>query len=335
MTVTGCQNERKHIMASNPSFKDRVTKSAELLSVEKKFLEEDLKKAGIDNDSTGVSLLDSETTTIEDLVGIIETGCGTGIPNLKLKAAASILKGNTLTRTTTPTDNKMQVVNADTQNQTIADVLKANRPIEQWQDRELLERFAKDKEYKIEQELHKRAKQQNFIVLIPSKKKYEPGKESIDIEATLELLKSARKRTNPSMLPVEGKVLPVYKITELNPEDRIIELCPFCGETLYKGYCEKCQSNFSGIGDDERAYVKLISDTKNFDVTSFSDRKAVAASAKKGLDDLKETWPSLVQVFDELKVTNSLPKLRVIMNRPSIADPYFQDGNRSFGQKKF
>lgn len=323
-------------MASNSSFKDRVKESAELLSVEKKSLEEDLKKAGIENDSTGVSLLDSETTTIGDLEGILHAGCGNGVPSLKLKAAASILKGNSLTKTTTPPDNKMPVVNADAQAQTIVEVLKANRPIEQWNDRELLERYVKDREYKVEQELHKRAKQQNFVVLIPSEKRYEPGKEAIDIETSLELLKGTRKRVNPSMLSTNGKVLPVYKITELNPEDRIVELCPFCGETLYKGYCERCLSNFSGVGDDERAYVKLVSDTGNFDVSSFSDRKATLASAKKGVEDLKETWPSLVQEFDELKLTNSLPKLRVIINRPSdVADPYFQNGHRAFGPKKF
>jgi len=320
-------------MASNPSFTDRVNKSAELLSVEKKSLEEDLKKAGIDNDSTGVSLLDAESTTDGDLFGILQNGCGHGKPLLKLKAAASILKGNSLTKTTTPPANKMPVVNADDQFQTIAEVMRSNRPIEQWGDKELLERFAKEREYEVEQELHKRAKQQNFIVLVPSEKKYEPGKEGIDIASSLELLKSARKRTNPSMIPAAGTVLPVYKITELNPEDRIVDLCPLCGETLYKGYCGKCQSNFAGIGDLELAYIKLIAETDTFDATSFSDRKAVITSARNGLGDLKKTWPSLVQKFDELVATNSLPKLRIIMNRPSVADPFFQDGNRSFGHK--
>jgi hypothetical protein len=229
----------------------------------------------------------------------------------------------------------MPVVTPESQYQTLAEIMKSNRPIEQWSDRELLERFSKEREYEVEQELHKRAKQQNFIVLVPAEKRYEPGKEVIDIETSLELLKAARKRTNPTMLPVEGKVLPVYKITELNPEDRIVELCPLCGESLYKGYCEKCQQNFSAIGDDARAYVNLIAATDTFSVDSFSDRKAVVVCAQKGLEDLKGAWPSLVQKFDELKLTNSLPRLRVVLNRPSVADPYFQDGNRVFGHNKF
>jgi hypothetical protein len=69
-----------------------------------------------------------------------------------------------------------------------------------------------------------------------------------------------------------------------------------------------------------------------FERNSFSDRKAALASASKGLDDLKMTWPSLAQKFDDLKLTNSLPKLKVIENRPStaVADPFHVAGNRSY-----
>ena len=81
----------------------------------------------------------------------------------------------------------------------------------------------------------------------------------------------------------------------------------------------------------------MLSDLSgNFDVNSYSDRKAVFASASKGLEDLKTTWPSLIQKFEELKATNSLPKLRVLSSRPTtIKDPFFMDGNRSFGQKTY
>ena len=278
---------------TNPSFTSRISEATELLSVDAESLTKDLQKAGIDNDSTGISLLNAETTTNGDLVGVLEAGCGHGKPNLKLKAAAAILKGESLTKTTTPRENKMPVINAgdQQQSQSLAEVIKANRPIDQWSDRDLLERYSKDREDSVEQELNKRAKQQNFVVLKPGK--FDPGKEEIDIDMTLDLLKSARKRTNPSMVPVTGGVLPVYKIGELNPQDRIVEMCPICGESLYRGYCEKCLSNFAGVGDDERAYVKLITESDNFNPESFSDRKAVATSARMGLDDLRVTWPSI------------------------------------------
>lgn len=56
------------------------------------------------------------------------------------------------------------------------------------------------------------------------------------------------------------------------------------------------------LGDDERAYIKLIAETDTFNANSFSNRKAVSAGASKGLDDLRRTRPSVVPVrrCDEL-----------------------------------
>lgn len=318
-------------MASN--FIDRVSKAAELLAVKPESLTKTLEDAGIKNDSTGVSLLEASTTDLEDIISILKAvnagkSVNSQFPVLKLKAAASILKGSD------PFEKKEMDIHSDLSNhyiETVEDIVKSTRPLEQQNDRELLERYAKDRENSIEQELHKRAKQQNFIVL--KQGKFEPGKEEIDIEMSLDLLKTARKRTNPSMVSIEGRVVPVYKIIELNLDDRIMELCPFCGESLYKGYCQKCNLNFSGIGDDERSYLNLIAGSAN--LSSISDKKAIVVSAIKGIEDLKQTWPSVVKEFDERKMTENLPKLRIIANRPSQADPFFQDGNRSFGNRSY
>ena len=102
-------------------------------------------------------------------------------------------------------------------------------------------------------------------------------------------------------------------------------MCPLCGEVLYKGYCDKCESNFSGIGYDERAYLSLISASGNMKLESFSDRRALIASATKGIDDLKKTWPSIQVTFDSLKSTSSLPSLKKIRTLPNIvkqSDPF-------------
>jgi hypothetical protein len=124
----------------------------------------------------------------------------------------------------------------------------------------------------------------------------------------------------------------VYRITELNPEDQIVEICPFCGEITYKGYCEKCNSDFNGTGDDEKSYIKLITETESFDKNSRSDRQDVLRSAGKGIVDLRKTWPRVSKRFDELKLLNDLPKLRKSKNLPSQrpADPFYVSGNRTF-----
>jgi len=310
---------------------DRVAKVATLLSVPAETLSKSLDEAGIKNDSTGLALLDAETTTSEDLVGLLQ-GCVPSAKKLQLKACAGMLKGydplSKNDRVQYTSDSKPQ-----TRDETVIEAVKALRPIQQWSDEEVLQKFSDTRDYETEQELNRRAKGQNFICLIPGK--YEPGKEVIDIKMSLELLRNTRKRTNPSTLPVEGTVLQVYKVSELNLEDRIVEICPICGKTMYKGWCENCQCNISGVGDDERAFMKLVADSDNFNTDGFADRKALVASALQGIDDLKITWPSLVKEFDELKATGNLPKLKVIGNRPSTADPFFQDGNRSFGNKQY
>jgi len=213
----------------------------------------------------------------------------------------------------------------------IIEFIQANKPIGQMTDVELLTLWDKNREESIEQELNRRAKSQAFIVLKPGTQI--PGKEEIDIEYTLEMLKSARKRNNPTIIPYKDNTFAsVYKISELNINERIIELCPICGEILWKGYCSKCDSNFAGIGDNERSYVKLVVDSGKINTKTASDRKAVVVSAAKGMEDLKITWPGILKEFEELKLTGNLPKLRMIANRPASipADPFHVAGNRQY-----
>lgn len=303
----------------------RAEQAAQILKVSSDSLLTSLANEGISADDAGQALLDAETTTIDDLTQMLMKEGHKMIPS---KAAAAILKDVKKPSEPQPVERQFPTV--------VLDALKEMKPIQQWDDKSLLEKFADSRGVQEEQELDHRAKHQKFVVLVPGK--YEPGKEKIDIQTSLELLKMARKRTTPSVIPMgAGSAFSVvYRVTELNTADRIIDLCPFCGEAMYQGYCEKCQVSFATVGDDERAYVRLITDAAPSVPLSFSDRKAIVASASKGVEDLKNTWPSISQRFDELKLTNSLPKLRSISNRPSmIADPYHVDGNRSFGNRSY
>lgn len=316
-------------------FSTRVSKAAEILGVIPEIVSEKLKGEGIDDSPSGLAVLDAPTTTIEDLSSILQANL-VNISKLKVKAAASYLKGDGFER---PKSEEPAPVISNPPAHNLIDAMKTLRPIQQWSDRELLEKYDQDRDSEVEQELHKRSQGRSFIVL---KEKSPTGKESIDIENTLELLKMARKRVTPTFLPLsDGKVAPIYPILSLNMDDRIIELCPICGEVLFKGYCNKCSISLGGlgsinIGDDERAYMKLVSDSANFNCNSYADRQALYADAIQGLDRLKKTWPSIIQKFEELKLTNSLPKLRIIASRPTqVQDPFFSDGNRAFGHKTY
>lgn len=305
----------------------RVSKASEILKVEDKTaLEAALKKSGIDNDSVGINLLDSEIVTSELLENIIKD-VFSDIGTFQIKAAVKYLKGEDPFNATHLNDK-----DCDVTSNAVIQYIQANKPIQQMSDIDLLTLWGKNRDPETENELHKRSKGQPFIVLIPGK--HVAGKENLDVSLTIELLRSARKRVNPTIVPYEGNTFAtVYRITELNLNDRIIETCPICGEILWKGYCEKCDSNFAGMGDEERAYIKLVVDAGKIQKQSSSDRKALVVCASKGLDDLKNEWPSIVLTFDELRLTGNLPKFRQIANRPAkapVQDPFFSSGHRKF-----
>ena len=316
----------------------RFSKAAESLKLQESelpVLKGMLSKVGIEEDDTGLKYLDSRVITSEDLIEIL-SGTFSERGKFCIKAAAMYLKG------VDPFEQSpLNVVKVDVPAppsnpslDAIAQFIQATKPIGQMTDPELLALWIKDRNELCENELTRRAKNQPFIVLKSGTNV--PGKEEIDVEYTLEMLRSARKRSNPKIIPYKDNTFAsVYKISELNLNDRIIEICPICGEVLWRGYCEKCNSNFAGIGSDERAYVRLIAESGNFQSISVSDRKAVLTSAAKGIDDLKLTWPSIIKKFEELKLTGDLPKLRMIANRPAqvpadVKDPFHVSGKRQF-----
>jgi hypothetical protein len=310
---------------------EKAAESLKLQDSEKPKLKEILLEYGIEENDGGLKYLNSRVISQEDLIEILEKHFKDK-GKFCIRAAAMYLKGDDPFAEDRKVDTAPEVSELKIpSNVALIEFIQANKPIGQMTDSELLSLWDKNREMLTEQELNRRAKGQPFIVLKSGTQI--PGKEVIDLEYTLEMLKSARKRTTPSIIPyVNNTFASVYKISELNLNDRIIELCPICGEILWKGYCSECDSNFAGIGDDERSYIKLIVDSGKINTRTASDRKAVVVSASKGVEDLKVTWPGIVKEFEELRLTGNLPKLRKIANRPSKApaDPFHVSGNRQF-----
>jgi len=305
----------------------RVEEASRILGIQEvSKLMSILKGVGVDSGDSGLRLLNSGVCSQEFLEGVILGEFNT-VGVLLIKAAVQYLKGNDPFSNTTNSNS----IEVDNKSDILLEYIRINRPITQLRDDELIALWAANRDSEIEIELQKRARGQAFIVLKLGK--HTLGKEEIDQELSLELLKSARKKVNPSIIPYTNNTFAtVYKISELNLNDRIIELCPICGEILWKGYCSECDSNFAGIGDDERSYIKLIVDSGKINTKTASDRKAVVVSASKGVEDLKVTWPGIFKDFEELRLTGNLLKLRKIANRPSKApaDPFHVSGNRQF-----
>lgn len=320
---------------SFPTVESRVKKAAGILSIPSdEFMQIVKDTLDVGPDDFGVQLLDADTTTEEYICTALLYALNAGekmYSELKLKAVAAILKGrdpfakkeDDKSSEPAPRSSKHPVT-ATSEGQALAALIQNLRSPDQMKDRELLEAYSVDQEHGIEQELLKRSSGQHFVVL---QEGTEEGRQMIDIEATLELLKRTRKMTVPSMLPHPNdptKIIEVYRISQLNPEDNIVELCPFCDEVMYKGYCSKCNANFAAVGDEERSYIRLASEAETFDVKSASDRRALLVDAGKGLETLFQNWPGVRIKFRELKLTGDLPKLRKLRTLPSVklADPF-------------
>jgi len=309
----------------------KAAESLKLQDTEVPKLKKILEDHGISEDDSGLKYLNSKMVTQEDLFEILQNFFEDK-GKFCIKAASIYLKGNDPFEEESPVVIKPDnAESANLGNSAIIEFIQANKPIGQMNDTDLLILWDKNRDELTEQEINRRVKGQPFIVLKAGTQT--PGKEVIDIDYTLEMLKSARKRNNPTIIPYENNTFAsVYKISELNLNDRIIEMCPICGEILWKGYCSDCVSNFAGIGDDERAYIKLVVDSGKINTKTASDRKAVIVSAAKGIDDLKITWPIIFKEFEELRFMGNLPKLKKIANRPSIVpmDPFHVAGNRQY-----
>jgi hypothetical protein len=330
----------------NPTLELRIQEASKVLKTQKSDLIAFLStQLGISTNDEGLQLLDAETTSEKIISDILETT----YPKLAALAAGAILKGRdpfkkaqpetpiTVVNNssgwqvspTTTTSNATTLIDPNITNQFMG-LTKTLRDPKQLKNRELLEMYDRDRgEYEIEQELHRRANYSHFIVLktgteIVYDTSESVGKKPIDIEMSLELLKRSRRMTNPTIVRQGDVFVNVYRITELNPEDQLIELCPFCGESVYKGYCEHCDSDLQGMTGEIKSFLKLIAESDTFDRKVMSDRKAVLISAGKGLEDLRKTWPRIAKQFDELKMVNGLPSLVIRKSLPSSkpADPF-------------
>jgi hypothetical protein len=316
----------------------RIQKAAEVLKVQETEFQSIVKATfGIELNAEGLQMLDAQTTTEQVIVEMLS---GYGFPKLCLLATSAILKGRDPfskenVKSIYQEGSGVSVKNDLTVEGSViahefVELTKNLRDPKQMKDKELLEMFNEDRDYEVLNELHKRAGFQFFVVLKPGQEG--KVKKDIDIEMSLDLLKRSRRMTNPSLVRQGETFVNIYRITELDPEDQIVELCPFCGEIVYKNFCEKCSADFGNTGDDEKVFIKLVTEMESFDKNSLSDRRAVLASASKGLDDLRKTWPRVNKKYEELKVIGELPKLKKNRSLPSSkpADPFHVSGNRTF-----
>lgn len=189
----------------------------------------------------------------------------------------------------------------------IEGMAKANRPIEDWSDRELLERYDEESP-KIWKELSERAHGRHCIVYLDS------SESEVDVKTSLELLKLARKQSTPEKWRVNGKLRMVKRPGTFLV--RLLDESPFCPRVaLVNEYCPISDTNWIGICKRTRIITRLhVHDVENA-ALSKREMKAICKDALKlNTLEFEEEYSEAALLYEELEKQDKLPKLKISSN---------------------
>lgn len=276
--------------------------------------EQAAKIAGLTVDEIKTYFVSPENTTDDDLVETsvrltniedieVEYNSKPGNPILpaKVKTALKLVIGAVSESIQTTTPSPQPEISM------LEQLLKSSRPVQQWSDEEILKAYIESDREDLESELNKRAKGQRFIVLTGK----EP--EEIDIDATLKMLKRARKETIPSYIKTaDNKVINIYRVEEYHLDNRARAESPLRpAVALFDDFCHVSNVNFSGITQEARVYIRLIHERYG-DLSRSDENDMVFTARKEGYAGLVALYPELEQTYRAREIEGTLPSLRLV-----------------------
>lgn len=285
------------------TLQDRITKASEVMKITEEQLWQYLSKIGIcKDDADALSLLEAETTREGDarnsFCDTYNTSKGeVPVPVVRFLAGWAILKG------------KAKGAESNKEVSSNAELIACLRPIAQYSDTELLEKYDIDASSEIIDELDRRSQSRPFIV-------YDVNKENIDIENTLRMLKVARrKETKQKHVLPNGKPVLLYCAGQF-PMLFVEESPIHPGVILTDGYCDECGQNWSGISLEDRIIVRVAVMAEAIETTKASINKLINQIRIGDGDHVSPGTESLLDIpdvkflYDELKENGQLPVLR-------------------------
>lgn len=274
------------------------------------FLEQVLFEMGIDDSEIGIEVLEAESTSFDDFKSSISKHCGFSkpepcIPEPRLKLAWSTLTKKSAT--------KVQETVAESGNLFSTTLIQTLRPIGQWADLELLEKYGKETPIDIEEELKKRSKNRPCIIF------FDNGE--VDAENSLYMIRKARYQETPSTFVIRGEMKQVYRVGEF-PLDVLFE-CPLHKHILLvDGYCEECGSTFDTKEMDRLIFIRLV--TENLPKTDPLLYKDLT------LEKLIKQFPKIYIHFKTLKDEDKLPSLKRRVSKGRDNDPFRITSHKTF-----
>jgi len=284
-------------MSSN--FETRVQKVVEILkpySVTKEELLTILSDFGVDDSEVGIQILGSDAISYDDFQASFVS---------RVQKFGQIPKPRLMFAFTTLKETQKKETH-------VLEALAAMKPIGQWTDLELLEKYNKDCSSEIEEELSKRSKNRPTIIF--------DGLGNVDVENSLYMLRKARHQETPATMLVSGIMKQVYRIGEF-PLDMFYE-CPVHSHILLvDGYCEECGTKWD-VNDYERnVFLRLITQSEKIDHRIYREKKT---------DELISSFPKIFLKFTEMKEEDTLPKLKRKLSKSRQGDPFRVSSHRTY-----
>lgn len=302
----------------NVILNDRIQKASEILKTKdlssenlQRQIQKTLERIGVDDSDIGQKILEAETTEFEDFEKAFFDGQGlekgqpplivpvspTTFPKARLKAAWEILKGND------PFKKKSELkINGTGEELKLAEVLK---PVENYSDLELLQKYGKECPPRVEEELQKRTHNRPCII-------FEEDTGKVDIENSLYMVRKAHRQDTPKTYMIRGELKVLYPIGFF-PADVFYECPVHSNVLLVDGYCEECSQVWDTNEYEKNAFLRLITEQEDIDVRIYKG---------KSFADLKKDFPKIYLKFNELKEEGKLPSLKRRLSKAKEGDPF-------------
>jgi len=195
----------------------------------------------------------------------------------------------------------------------LKEMVRANRFHSQWSDRELLAAYTPDAPAELVEALNRRANGRAFIIFVDEKENV------LDIEASLRLLREARRRETPVHFKVADCLKRLYRAGEF---PSLVHLeCPFhSGVLLMDGYCDECGHSWEGVSYEVMQFARMVRDAGEAPKSSPGVRQFIH-HAMGGLQTLRRDYPKVGVSYEEAEVDCQLPSLRRRQSERRVSDP--------------
>jgi hypothetical protein len=289
----------------------RVAKAAEAMKVTEGAVWSMLGKIGIERDDVdALSIIEADTTDFRRMLQLLGNDLvPEGVKPARLELGFAILKG--------PGAAKPK---ADDVASVLREHVAQLRPVSQYKDRELVERYGPDATTDVVDELRKRSSDRPFVV-------FQEGSESVDVDNSVLMLRIARQQETKSShvltTPEGNKAVRLYRVGEF-PSFWVEESPIHPDIILVDGYCEKCGDTWKEISMFDRIIVRIAKDA-GFVGSSKADVAALIERVRtEGAKHLLKI-PGVKLRYDELVKEDDLPLLRrkIGASRSGAKDPLF------------